>query len=71
LDELDAVIQYYDKENIAHLVNNPGQRRKNYHGKEYKKDGKKTGRLDLSGNGGMFRYCYDFIIDPETGLNLN
>lgn len=67
LDELDTVQQYYNKKNIAHLVNNPGQRIKNYHGKF----NKKTNRLDLSGNGGMFRYCYDFIKDPTTGLNLN
>ena len=67
LDELDTITQYYSRDNIKHLNENPGKRRKNYHGSNVKG----TKKMGFGGNGGLFRYCYDFIIDPETGLNLN
>lgn len=73
LSELETIEQYYDRKNIKYLAEHPGQRKKNYHGKRINIGTKENPiwTLDISGNGGMFRYCYDFIIDPETGLNLN
>lgn len=62
-DEMESLIQYYDRSNIEYLKNNPNKLRKNYHGKF------KNGRMDFSGNGGLFRYMYD--IEIKNGMNLN
>lgn len=64
LDELNAVIDYYNKENIQVLVKNKNKRIENYHGKV------ENGRMDFSGNGGKFRYLYD-IPFPGMKYNLN
>lgn len=53
LDEINALIDYYSKENIKHLVDNPSLLLDNYHGKV------KDGRMLFGGNGGLMRYFYD------------
>lgn len=63
LDEIDALIQYYDKQNIKHFVDRPNDLISNYHGKV------EDGKMDFSGNGGKFRYFYDII--HINNLNLN
>lgn len=62
-DELDALKQYYNRENIQYLIDHPGELRENFHGDV------KNGRMDFSGNGGKFRYFYD--IYKINGMNLN
>lgn len=62
-DEINTLLGYYDRSTIEELKNNPNKRRKNYHGKF------KNGRMDFSGNGGIFRYMYD--IEIKNGMNLN
>lgn len=65
-DELESIKQYYDRKNIAYFVNNPGRARDNFHGKI------KDGRMNMAGNGGMFRYFYDAIkIKDDNGKELN
>lgn len=79
-DELESVIEYYSRENVAHIVANPNDRYNNYHGKV------KDGKLQFGGNGGLFRYFYDVFpqtlesisknekckrISKYTNLNLN
>ena len=65
-DELESLKQYYDRKNIAYFVNNPGRARDNFHGKI------KDGRMNMSGNGGMFRYFYDAIkIKDDNGKQMN
>lgn len=65
-DELESIKQYYDRKNIAYFVNNPGRARDNFHGKI------KNGRMNMAGNGGMFRYFYDAIkIKDDNGKELN
>jgi hypothetical protein len=66
LDELESLIQYYDKKNIAEVIKDPNKRISNFHGKV------KGGMMDFSGNGGKFRYFYDTIKLPDGGgMNLN
>lgn len=66
LDELQSLMQYYDRKNIAYFVNNPGRARDNFHGKI------KNGRMNVAGNGGMFRYFYDVIkIKDDNGKEMN
>lgn len=62
LDELNSLKQYYSRENIAYLVSHPNALYKNFHGNV------KKGRMDFSGNGGLFRYMYG--LDFGYG-NLN
>lgn len=62
-DELDALKQYYSRDNIKYLIEHPGELRENFHGDV------KKGRMDFSGNGGKFRYFYD--IYKINGMNLN
>jgi len=65
-DELESIKQYYDRKNIEYFVNNPGRARDNFHGKI------KDGRMNMSGNGGMFRYFYDAIkIKDDNGKEMN
>ena len=61
LDEINSLIAYYSEKNIQELINNPNLLIENYHGDIV------DGRLDFSGNGGLFRYLYDII----PGINLN
>ena len=61
LDEINSLIAYYSEKNIQELINNPNLLIQNYHGDIV------DGRLDFSGNGGLFRYLYDII----PGINLN
>lgn len=61
LDELDALIAYYNEDNIKALLLNPNKLQENFHGKVMK-----NGRLDFSGNGGKFRYFYDLGITPQN-----
>lgn len=75
LSELDTLIQYYSREHIQSVVNNPNSLKENYHGKisEVERGGVKTKRLDFSGNGGKFRYFYD-VVTFKAGrqtINLN
>ena len=53
LSEINSLIQYYSKDNIKYLINNPNKLQENFHGKV------KDGRMDFSGNGGKMRYFYD------------
>ena len=72
LDEIEALIQYYSKENIQFLIDNPTKIKKNFHGKIQNFNGKK--RLDFSGNGGLFRYFYDSVhtgVYDKDGKELN
>lgn len=65
-DELESLKQYYDRKNIAYFVSNPGRARDNFHGKI------KNGRMNMAGNGGMFRYFYDAIkIKDDNGKEMN
>lgn len=65
-DELQSLMQYYDRKNIAYFVNNPGRARDNFHGKI------KNGRMNMAGNGGMFRYFYDVVkIKNDNGREMN
>lgn len=65
-DELESLKQYYDRKNIAYFVNNPGRARDNFHGKI------NDGRMNMAGNGGMFRYFYDAIkIKDDNGKEMN
>lgn len=63
LDEIESLKQYYSRQNIEYLIKNQNQLRKNFHGKV------KNGRMDFTGNGGLFRYMYD--LENENGYNLN
>ena len=64
LDELNTLIDYYDKDSIRNIIKDKNARIANYHGKV------KDGRMDFSGNGGKFRYLYD-IPFPGMKYNLN
>lgn len=59
LSEINALIQYYSKDNIKYLINNHNKLQENFHGKV------KDGRMDFSGNGGKMRYFYDV---PEINI---
>lgn len=65
LDELDALIAYYDENNIAQLLANPNKLQENFHGSVMK-----NGRLDFSGNGGKFRYFYDLGITAPHSIQF-
>ena len=72
LDEYNSLLQYYDKDNIAALVNGEAKAIENYHGNIYTTESGQR-RMDFSGNGGKFRYMYD-ILPMRVGknvLNLN
>ena len=73
-DELEALIQYYDSENIKYLSEHPTEILTNYHGDL------KNSRIQFGGNAGLMRYMYDVIKyevqDPENPgktkfINLN
>lgn len=75
LSELNTLIQYYSREHVQSIVNDPNKQIENYHGKvsEVERGGVKTKRLDFSGNGGKFRYFYD-VVTFKAGrqtINLN
>lgn len=68
MDELQSLIDYYDRNVIKELVKDPNRRKTNFHGKV------ENGRMDFSGNGGKFRYFYDvFTFTQKKGdpYNLN
>ena len=71
LSELNAVIAYYDRDNISELLKDTNKLIKNYHGKvKTMKDG--TKRLDFGGNGGLFRYFYHLRgLTDVNGVNFN
>lgn len=71
LSELNAVIAYYDRDNINALLKDTNKLIKNYHGKIKKmKDG--TKRLDFGGNGGLFRYFYSLKgLTDINGIKFN
>lgn len=54
-DELKALQQYYSKDHINTLKNDPNKRVDNFHGTF------KDGRMQFDGNGGLFRYFYDIF----------
>ena len=62
LDEISALEQYYDHDNIQSLINDPNKLRINFHGQIV------DGRLDFSGNGGKFRYFYDVNLASDVDL---
>ena len=64
LDELNSLEQYYSRDVIAHFVKHPDQAIKNFHGEI------KNGRMDFSGNGGLFRYFYDINTIKDKGSNV-
>lgn len=67
-DELNSVIEYYNKENINNAIKNKRNRKKNFHGNV------KNGKMMFGGNGGMFRYFYSILYKPEgedIQANLN
>ncbi|QWM90615.1 hypothetical protein [uncultured phage cr61_1] len=72
LSEINSLIQYYSKDNIKYLINNPNKLLENFHGKV------KDGRMDFSGNGGKMRYFYDvptanigrYVFSEGTNINL-
>lgn len=73
-DELNTLLQYYDRDNVKYLINHPDEIRKNYHGSVEKgSDG--VMRMDASGNGGKFRYFYDLDListdDEKVIMNMN
>ena len=59
LDEINALIDYYDENHIAELVKNPNRLITNFHGNV------SDGRMDFSGNGGKFRYFYDAYLSKD------
>lgn len=63
LDEINSLRDYYKREHVKELVNDPNIRIANISG------GVVNGRLTFNGNGGKFRYFYDVQI--EDGMNLN
>lgn len=69
MDELNAVKQYYSRNNIAYLKKHKNSLRDNFHGKFKKDDKIGEERLEFGGNGGLFRYMYG--IDMSHGCNLN
>lgn len=69
MDELNAVKQYYSRDNIEYLKKHKNSLRDNFHGKFKKNDKIGEERLEFGGNGGLFRYMYD--IDMSHGCNLN
>ena len=69
MDELNAVKQYYSRNNIAYLKKHKNSLRDNFHGKFKKNDKIGEERLEFGGNGGFFRYMYG--IDMSHGCNLN
>lgn len=69
MDELNAVKQYYSRNNIAYLKKHKNSLRDNFHGKFKKNDKIGDERLEFGGNGGLFRYMYG--IDMSHGCNLN
>lgn len=69
MDELNAVKQYYSRDNIAYLKKHKNSLRDNFHGKFKKNDKIGEERLEFGGNGGLFRYMYG--IDMSHGCNLN
>ena len=69
MDELNAVKQYYSRDNIAYLKKHKNSLRDNFHGKFKKNDNIGEERLEFGGNGGLFRYMYG--IDMSHGCNLN
>jgi hypothetical protein len=64
IDEFNSVKQYYSRENVKYLLENPSALRKNFHGKI------KDGKLQFGGNGGLFRYFSD-IFGKEGVKDLN
>lgn len=73
-DELNMLLQYYDRDNVKYLINHPDEIRKNYHG-SVKKGSDGVMRMDASGNGGKFRYFYDLDListdDEKVIMNMN
>ena len=71
LDEINALIDYYDENHIANLVADPNKLITNFHGEV------SNGRMDFSGNGGKFRYFYDtyvskdFAVKSKSGVSEN
>lgn len=72
MDELNTIIQYYNRESIHAVTSQPGKLRENYHGEL-----DENGRLKFGGQGGLFRYFYDVKIPQQnqfcsaTTNNLN
>lgn len=64
IDEFNSVKQYYSRENVKYLLENPSVLRKNFHGKI------EDGKLQFGGNGGLFRYFSD-IFGDEGVKDLN
>lgn len=65
LDELNSLIDYYNKDNIANLVEHPDGLIKNFHGTI------KNGKMQFDGNGGLFRYFYDIFSFMKTEFAID
>lgn len=63
-DEIESIKQYYSRDNVKYLIDNPGTLRINFHGKV------KNGRLQFGGAGGKFRY-FSQLIGLNDSENLN
>jgi len=74
MSEINALIDYYSEQNIDLFVNKrPQMLTENYYGKIIEtQTGQK--RLDMSGNGGKFRYFHEAITFTDSNnvvYNLN
>ena len=63
-DEINSLNQYYKRENIEALVRDPNKLKQNFHGNI------SNGRMDFSGNGGLFRYFYDILKQQDENGNV-
>lgn len=68
LSELNTLIDYFDENNILRLQQIPSSRIGNYHGKFSDFNGES--RMDMSGNGGKFRYFYDVDLSEFADTDL-
>ena len=67
LDEIDAMLDYYDKDMIKAIITDKNNRYDNYHGKV------KNGKMLFGGNGGIFRYFGTLMTQTieDVSMNLN
>lgn len=65
IDEIDAMLDYYDEETIQAIISDKNNRYDNYHGKV------KNGKMLFGGNGGIFRYFGTFMTETIDGVQMN
>lgn len=64
LDELNSLIEYYSQNRINSVTRDANQAVTNFDGKVH------DGIMEFGGNGGLFRYFYDVILDVQTNSNF-